>query len=165
MLYTCTLTTPLGEMTAAANGEALVGLWFVGQKYYPPHTETWIERPDLEVFEDLRAWLAEYFAGRDPAMELSLAPQGTPFQTAVWKALLAIPTGQVTTYSAIARELARGRGASMSSQAVGGAVGRNPISIIVPCHRVVGVNGSLTGYAGGLDRKKALLDLEKADIH
>ena len=163
MLYTCTLTTPLGDMTAAANGEALVGLWFVGQKYYPPHTETWIEKPELEVFEDLRAWLADYFAGRTPMADLPLEPQGTPFQTAVWKALRAIPTGQLTTYSAIARELAGGR-ASMSSQAVGGAVGRNPISIVIPCHRVIGINGSLTGYAGGLDRKKALLELEKAPL-
>lgn len=163
MFYTCTVATPLGDMTAAANGEALTGLWFLGQKYYPRGAEAWLEQPEHEVFSALRAWLEDYFAGRFPAADLPLAPQGTPFQTAVWKILRAIPRGEVTTYGAIARELSRLRGlGSMSAQAVGGAVGHNPISIIIPCHRVVGANGSLTGYAGGLDRKKNLLELEKA---
>ena len=164
MFYTCTVATPLGEMTAAAaSNEALTGLWFVGQKYYPLSAETWLEQPGHEVFNALRVWLADYFAGHAPVPDLPLAPQGTPFQNAVWKALRAIPKGKVTTYSVIARELSHMRGlGSMSAQAVGGAVGHNPISIIIPCHRVVGANGSLTGYAGGLDRKKNLLELEKA---
>lgn len=163
MFYTCTVATPLGDMTAAAGNEALTGLWFVGQKYYPRNAETWLEKPAYEIFNALRTWLDDYFSGRSPAADLPLAPKGTAFQNAVWKILCAIPRGEVTTYSAIARELpiARGFGA-MSAQAVGGAVGRNPISIIIPCHRVVGASGSLTGYAGGIDRKKSLLDLEKA---
>ena len=161
MFYTCTVATPLGDMTAAASNEALTGLWFVGQKYYPKNTETWLGKPEHEVFSSLRAWLADYFSGRAPAPDLPLAPQGTPFQNAVWKILRAIPKGEVTTYSVIARGLSHARGlGSMSAQAVGGAVGRNPISIIIPCHRVVGTGGNLTGYAGGLERKKALLDLE-----
>ena len=157
------LNTPLGAVTASAEGGALTGLWFIGQKYYPAKTERWIVKPDYPVFETLRAWLSDYFTGVTVSPNLQLAPQGTPFQKAVWDILLQIPYGQVTTYGEIAKQIAAAQGlSSMSAQAVGGAVGHNPISILIPCHRVVGSNQSLTGYAGGLDKKEALLRLEGA---
>jgi methylated-DNA-[protein]-cysteine S-methyltransferase len=163
-------------MTAAAEDGALTGLWVIGQKYYPPAGD-WTSRPDYPVFEALREWLAVYFSGRAPppwkgrrlpgagaetgAGELRLNPRGTDFQKAVWEILLAIPYGELSTYGAIAKELAAARGLdSMSAQAAGGAVGHNPISVLIPCHRVLGSTGSLTGYAGGLDKKRALLRLE-----
>ena len=164
MIYTTTIDTPLGEMTAAAKEEALIGLWFVGQKHYPGETGRWNDAPGYTVFEALRRYLAEYFAGNAGVPDLPLDPQGSPFQQAVWDILLEIPRGEVTTYGQIGEIIARGRGlASMSAQAVGGAVGRNPISILIPCHRVVGSDGRLTGYAGGLDRKEALLRIESVD--
>lgn len=161
MTYTCTIETPLGLMTAAAEGDALTGLWFNDQKYFPPGAERWTEAPDYPVFAALRDELERYFSGRGYSGNLKLAPQGTPFQRAVWEALARIPHGETATYGDIAREIARATGqGSMSAQAVGGAVGHNRISILIPCHRVVGANGALTGYAGGLHRKEALLRLE-----
>lgn len=167
MIYTCTLSTPLGDITAAAEGEALTGLWFIGQKYYPSSTDSWIEEPEQRVFQILQTWLDHYFSGREGSAPLpELAPKGTDFQKAVWDILLEIPRGRLTTYGEIAKKLAASKGlASMSAQAVGGAVGHNPISILIPCHRVVGADGSLTGYAGGLEKKKALLTLEQAVIN
>jgi methylated-DNA-[protein]-cysteine S-methyltransferase len=162
MTYTCTVETPLGAMTAAADEQALTGLWFVGQKHYPARVSEWTTAPDHPVFAALRRQLHSYFEGGTTAEELQLAPQGSPFQKAVWDALRRIPLGETVTYGDIAREMAGARGLdSMSAQAVGGAVGRNPISILIPCHRVVGRDGSLTGYAGGLDRKETLLRLER----
>ena len=164
MIYTCTVDTPLGPMTASAAEGALTGLWFIGQKYYPSKTDTWVWAPDYPVFEALRVWLADYFSGRDGLSKLPLDPQGTSFQKTVWQILLEIPFGQVTTYGVVAKKLALARGlSSMSAQAVGGAVGHNPISILIPCHRVVNANRSLTGYAGGMDKKRALLQLEQVD--
>lgn len=152
--------SPLGEMILASDGESLTGLWFLGQKHAPP-LSTDPEQADLPVFAQARAWLAAYFQGKDPGPAPLLRPAGTPFQQAVWQLLLGIPYGRTTTYKALAGQLAGQRGLeSMSAQAVGGAVGRNPISILIPCHRVMGSDGSLTGYAGGLDRKRALLELE-----
>ncbi len=165
MIYTCTIDTPLGTMTAAAKDETLIGLWFVGQKYYPPHTDQWISEPAHSVFTSTRNHLAHYFSGKASALDVRLAPPGTPFQKTVWDILSRIPMGQVATYGQIARHIAQTRGlASMSAQAVGSAVGHNPISILIPCHRVVGFNGSLTGYAGGLDKKAALLRIEKVKL-
>ena len=165
MTYSCTIETPLGAAMAAAEGDALTGFWFIGQKYYPAAASGWEERPDLPVFAALRSWLKSYFAAEKPSLDIPLAPRGTEFQRAVWDALVRIPRGQVTTYGEIARELAKSRGTSaMSAQAVGGAVGHNPISVLIPCHRVVGSTGSLTGYAGGLEKKEALLSLEGADV-
>lgn len=165
MIYTCTIDTPLGNMTAAATEEALVGLWFVGQKYYPLQTDLWIHEPDRSVFASARDYLGDYFSGSAGASRVPLAPQGSPFRKAVWAILLTIPWGEVATYGQIARQIASRLGiASMSAQAVGGAIGHNPISILIPCHRVVGADGSLTGYAGGLERKAALLGIEKADV-
>lgn len=161
MTYTCSIETPLGAMTAAAEDDALTGLWFIGQKYYPPATAAWVEKPDYPVFTALRAHLSRYFAGNDPELGISLAPHGSPFRKSVWDILLKIPFGETVTYGEIARAIAHAEGlASMSSQAVGGAVGHNPISILIPCHRVVGADRSLTGYAGGVERKEALLRLE-----
>src|SRR5262245_38896378 len=160
-MYTSKIETPLGAMTAAAENDALVGLWFVGQKYYPAGTAHWISDPGHAVFEALRLRLDGYFSGRRSGNEVPLAPKGSPFQMAVWDALRRIPYGNTTTYGDLAREIARARGlGSMSAQAIGGAVGHNPISILIPCHRVVGCGGKLTGYAGGIERKEALLRLE-----
>lgn len=165
MIYTCTIDTPLSAVTVSAEEGMITGLWFIGQKYYPAGTESWMTKPDYPVFEALRAWLSGYFAGMAEAPGLRLAPRGTPFQKEVWEMLLQIPYGQVTTYGEIARKLAAARGLpSMSAQAVGRAIGHNPISILIPCHRVVGSNKSLTGYAGGLDKKAALLRLEGVDL-
>lgn len=159
--YTCSIETPLGTMTAAACDRALSGLWFVGQKHYPQETAHWQHCPDHAVFGALRLSLSRYFSGEIGLPEPELAPRGTPFQMAVWQALLAIPYGETVSYAEIARQIARARGISaMSAQAVGGAVGRNPITILIPCHRVLGSDGKLTGYAGGIDRKLALLRLE-----
>jgi methylated-DNA-[protein]-cysteine S-methyltransferase len=147
-------------MTASAEGDYLTGLWFSGQKYFPVHTGTWQTKEDHPVFEKLRPWLKEYFAGSSlwsrAGKLFKLSPHGTDFQKQVWKALLDIPHGKLSSYGAIAKQL------GSSPRAVGGAVGHNPISILIPCHRVVGSGGKLTGYAGGLDRKTALLTLEGA---
>ncbi len=162
MIYTSTIDTPLGEMTAAARNEALVGLWFIGQRYYPRQTADWTSEPDHPIFKSLRHYLKGYFLEEAAVCTIRLAPSGSSFQETVWAFLSTIPMGQVVTYKQIADHIARIRGlASMSAQAVGGAVGHNPISILIPCHRVVGFDGSLTGYAGGLERKAALLRIEK----
>lgn len=162
-MQACYIETPLGKALATAHDGAITGFWFVGQKYYPDAAQTMEEEADTPVFAALRAWLAGYFAGENPEPGFALAPKGTDFQKEIWEELLQIPYGQVTTYGAIARQLAKKKGlASMSAQAVGGAVGHNRISLLIPCHRVVGANGSLTGYAGGLDKKTVLLKLEGA---
>jgi len=153
-------------MQAAAEDDALRGLWFIGQKYFPPGAETWLNAPDYPVFVFLEAWLKDYFARKNPRLTIPLSPRGTSFQQAVWKLLLEIPYGATTSYGAIAARLAStnnrstGETSRSAAQAVGGAVGHNPISLLIPCHRVLGANGSLTGYAGGLEKKRALLELE-----
>ncbi len=165
MLIT-TLETPLGPATAAASEQgALTGFWFIGQQYYPKQAAAWTVSPDAQSFAALRKWLDAYFAGKNPAIDFPLAPQGTPFRQAIWEMLLAIPYGQLTTYGALAKAYAGRAGlASMSAQAVGGAVGHNPISVLIPCHRVVGTDGTLTGYAGGVGKKTALLRLEGVQL-
>lgn len=148
-------------MTLASDGEALTGLWFQGQKHYPDLTG-W-RQEDLPVFARTRAWLDTYFNREVPDFTPPLRPAGTAFQKEVWAILAAIPYGVTRTYADVAQELARRKGLPrMSARAVGSAVGRNPISLIIPCHRVVGKSGRLTGYAGGLDKKCALLELEGA---
>ena len=156
--------SPLGTIFLAADNGALAGLWLEGQKYFAATLdEAAVERDDLPVFRQAAAWLDAYFA-KQPLPDLPpLAPKGSDFRQAVWKLLLEIPYGQVTTYGALAQIL-RNRGISAAAQAVGGAVGHNDISLIIPCHRVVGANGSLTGYAGGVDKKIKLLELERADM-
>ena len=157
--------SPLGEMLLTADTAGLTGLWFVGQKYFPQDLEENRQKADLPIFQEVKRWLDIYFSGREPDFMPPLHLTGTPFQKEVWDILLTIPYGKTLTYGDIANQLAAKRGLThMSAQAVGGAVGRNPVSIIVPCHRCVGSKGQLTGYAGGIDRKTALLALEKADI-
>ena len=159
--YVSKYSSVLGSMTMAGSGKALTGLWIDGQRYFGDTLPEQFEERDLPVFEETRRWLDIYFQGKDPGFTPPLCLEGSPFRKAVWKILLSIPYGQTMTYGEIAKRIAKQRGISrMSAQAVGGAVGHNPISIIVPCHRVVGTNGSLTGYAGGIDKKAELLRLE-----
>jgi methylated-DNA-[protein]-cysteine S-methyltransferase len=162
MKVKCCIRTPLGDMLAISDQGSLCGLWFIGQKHEPEDVGLLVDDPDNPVLTALRGQLDAYFAGQRHSFDLSLAPVGTAFQMEVWELLLSIPNGETTTYGALARQLAVRRGGAIpSAQAIGGAVGRNPISILIPCHRVIGANGSLTGYAGGLARKEALLALEK----
>ena len=157
MTYTTYYSSPLGKIILVSDGAALTELDFAEDV---PAASVEHTQKDLPVFEEVSRWLDVYFAGRDPGTLPPLAPHGTAFQQAVWKILRGIPYGTTTTYGGIAAHIAAARGGRMSAQAVGGAVGRNPISILIPCHRVIGADGSLTGYAGGLDKKEALLRLE-----
>ena len=161
MTYTSYYNSPLGNILIASDGERLTGLWFVGQKYYA-HTldEETKDCLNLSLFSTVSDWLDAYFSKQKPSVaDLPLAPSGGMFRQSIWNELLAIPYGKVMSYGAIAKRVG-----CKSAQAVGGAVGHNPISIIIPCHRVIGSNGSLTGYAGGIDRKLKLLELEGVDI-
>lgn len=164
MTYTKRYMSPVGEILLAADDAGLTGLWFEGSKYFAAELpKTHIEQ-DTPVLLETIQWLDVYFSGKEPDFTPPLHLIGSDFRQAVWNILLSIPYGRTMTYGQIAKQLAKNTGIDkMSAQAVGGAVGHNPISIIVPCHRVVGTNGSLTGYAGGLDKKIALLELEKAD--
>ena len=162
MEYTNEYISPLGKILLASDGHALTGLWFEGQKYFAAKLERDHEEKDLPVFAQVAEWLALYFNGKNPAFTPPLTLKGAPFQKEVWEAMLAIPFGQTTTYAKIAAQIAKHRGlASMSAQAVGSAVAHNPISLIIPCHRVVGSDGSLTGYAGGIEKKEWLLAMER----
>ncbi|SDA32433.1 methylated-DNA-[protein]-cysteine S-methyltransferase [Ruminococcus sp. YE71] len=154
--------SPLGNIILASNGDSLTGLWFNGQKHFPHYLTSESTEAELLVFAQTVNWLDAYFSGKEPNFTPPISLQTTPFRKAVYEILLTIPYGQTMTYGEIAHILAEQKGVQrMSAQAVGGAVGHNPISIIIPCHRVVGVNGSLTGYAGGLDKKIELLKLER----
>jgi methylated-DNA-[protein]-cysteine S-methyltransferase len=167
MNYSTYYSSPIGSILLVGHGESLVGLWIEGQKYFGATVEeTMIENSNLPMFAAIKNWLDKYFAGQKPAIsDLTLAPNGSAFRRAVWNFLCQIPYGEVITYGDIAKKMAlKMNKAFMSSQAVGGAVGHNPISIIIPCHRVVGANGSLTGYAGGLDKKIKLLEHEGVDM-
>ena len=161
MLYTSHYASPLGGMTLVSDGTALVGLYFDGQKYAAQGLDATRTQKNLLIFEEARRWLDVYFSGRKPDFTPPTAPAGTAFQQSVWEILRTIPYGQTVTYGAIARRIEQNTGCRMSAQAVGGAVGRNPISILIPCHRVIGADGSLTGYAGGLDKKAYLLRIEE----
>ena len=167
MFYSTVFPSPIGMITLACDsGKTLAGLWLEGQKYHGDTIpEAMIQKNNVPIFTATKKWLDKYFKGKNPAIsELSLAPIGGEFRQGVWSILCKIPYGRVITYGDIAKKMAKkmNRG-SMSSQAVGGAVGHNPISIIIPCHRVVGSNGSLTGYAGGVKTKMKLLQLEGVD--
>lgn len=163
MHYTAEYESPLGSILLASDGEALTGLWFKGQKYFALYLDAEHEERELPVFREAARWLDRYFEGRAPGPLPPVHFTGTPFQNEIWGLLAEIPYGQTRTYGDLAAEYARRHGlARMSAQAVGGAVGRNEVSVIVPCHRVVGASGSLTGYAGGIDKKVALLKLEGA---
>ena len=157
-MLACSRTdSPLGPLLLAASNQGLAGAWFVEGQRDAPDASGWAAAPDHPVLRQAAAQLAEYFSGRREHFDLPLdLSNGTPFQQAVWQALLAIPCGQTTSYGELARRIGRPK----AVRALGAAVGRNPVSIIVPCHRVIGADGSLTGYAGGLERKTALLRIE-----
>jgi len=148
--------SPLGQILLVANDEAVTGLHFVGEKYYPAIDNAWRHQPNAKLIVRVRKQLDEYFAGKRQDFDLAVDPAGTPFQRGVWRALQKIPYGATMNYGALAQRI----GKPSASRAVGAANGRNPISIVIPCHRVIGANGDLTGYAGGMERKAALLRLE-----
>ena len=167
MYYMTQCESPVGQITLASDGQNLVGLWLKGQKYFGDTVnEEMKTADDLDIFKATNNWLNRYFAGENPAIsELALAPIGGTFRQEVWRLLCEIPYGEVTTYGEIARKVAEKLlKTNMSAQAVGGAVGHNPVSIVIPCHRVVGTNGSLTGYAGGVDKKIWLLTHEGVNV-
>ena len=161
--YTMTYASPLGELLLACDDTGLTGLWFAGAKYYANGLDPAAQQQRTPILADTAKWLDQYFSGKIPDFMPPLHPAGTPFQHAVWALLCNIPYGETITYGDLARQLAAKRGiAHMSAQAIGGAVGHNKISILIPCHRVLGANGSLTGYAAGTETKAALLKLEGA---
>lgn len=166
MAYLTNYLSPIGKLLLASDGQSLIGLWIEGQRYYADTLTGNIEEnaDDLPVFEETKTWLDNYFRGKNPGTHyLKLSPYGSEFRKRVWSILRTIPYGQVMTYGAIAKIIAAEDGKKIvSAQAVGGAIGRNPISIIIPCHRVVGSGGKLTGYAAGLETKDRLLKMEKS---
>ena len=165
MQYITHYQSPVGDILLAADETGLTGLWFDGQKYYADRLDPKNKEKDTPVLAQAKEWLTIYFSGREPLFSPPVHMSGTPFQLSVWKILQKIPYGKTVTYGEIAKEIAERKGLSrISAQAAGGAVGHNKISIIIPCHRVVGANGSLTGYAGGIEKKVKLLTLEKTDM-
>ena len=156
------IQTPLGEVRLRSDGESLTGLWFVGQVNDAKDVNDIEIQDDLPIFGQVESWLESYFSGKQTPITIQLNPQGTIFQERVWQILQEIPYGETMTYGEIAQIIAKEKGvATFSAQAVGQAVGKNPISILIPCHRVVGKNGALTGYAGGIHRKEQLINLER----
>ena len=165
MYYISKYNSPVGKITLASNGPELTGLWFDGQKYFGANLPEACEEKELPIFEKTKKWLNEYFSGKSPDFTPALSMSGiSSFRKRVWEILLSVPFGKTITYGQIAKEIEAETGKKVSAQAVGGAVGHNVISIIIPCHRVIGSDGSLTGYAGGTDKKAALLKLEHAGI-
>lgn len=165
MIYTCTYASILGEILLAADETGLTGLWFKGQKYFANTLPDEKISQETPILVETRKWLDIYFSGKEPKFMPPLHPVGSAFRQDVWKILLQIPYGQTMTYGEIAKKIAEmNHTTKMSAQAVGGAVGHNDISIIIPCHRVVGSNGNLTGYAGGIEKKVSLLKLEHVDM-
>ena len=158
--------SPLGDITMASDGKALTGLWFDEQKYFADTLSAEYSERDLAIFDETDHWLEIYFSGKDPGFIPALNMRTTEFRKAVWEVLLTIPYGATMTYGQIAARIANQRNVlRMSAQAVGGAVGHNAISLIIPCHRVVGADGSLTGYAGGIDKKRQLLQMEGINMN
>ncbi len=165
MKYMSRYESPLGEVTLVADDKSLVGLWFIGQKNYMFNIDSDVKSEDNSILIEAKEWLDAYFEGKNPDKVLPLHFKGTDFQKEVWKILYTIPYGKTMTYGEIAKMIAKKRGIKrMSSQAIGGAISHNPIAIIVPCHRVIGSDGRLTGYAGGIGIKKRLLELEGINI-
>lgn len=164
MQYTQYYESPIGKILLSGTETRLTGLWFAGQKYYAATLPKEHCEKDLAIFDQARKWLDIYFSGKKPDFTPPLSMETTPFRKAVWEILLTIPYGQTMTYGEISKKIATQKGLnSMSAQAVGNAVGHNPISLVIPCHRVVGASGNPTGYAGGIDKKIYLLALEKAE--
>ena len=165
MVYTCHYESQLGGILLAADEIGLTGLWFDGQKYFARELPVERTEKEMPILTETKRWLDIYFTGTEPDFLPLLHPIGSTFRQEVWKLLLQIPYGKTVTYGELARQLAEKRGLPrMSAQAVGGAVGHNQISVLIPCHRVVGANGSLTGYAGGIQKKVKLLELEGTDV-
>lgn len=163
MNYIYKYNSPLGPLTVASDGKTIIGLWFDGQKYFADTLGAEHEEREFPVFKRAREWLDVYFSGTEPGFSLPVSMDSSPFRMRVWEILKDIPYGQTVTYGEIAGRIEKETGQRVSAQAVGGAVGHNPISIIVPCHRVMGAGGKLTGYAGGVDIKLRLLALEGVD--
>ncbi|WP_458403996.1 methylated-DNA--[protein]-cysteine S-methyltransferase [Methanobrevibacter sp.] len=158
MYFSTDYASPLGDLLIASDGEAICGVWFLDQKHFKSSVDgDMIQKDDLAIFKTVKRWFDDYFNGLNPEISFKLKPHGSDFRRKVWKILSEIPYGETLTYGEIAKRISP----AMSAQAVGGAVGHNPIAVLIPCHRVLGANGNLTGYAGGLDRKTELLKLEK----
>lgn len=155
-MYCTTYDSQIGKILIASDGEAICGVWFYGQKHFPAVDEL-EKNDDLAIFNCARQWFDDYFSGKNPKISFKLKARGSEFRIKVWRILSEISYGETMTYGEIASRISP----TMSSQAVGGAVGHNPIAILIPCHRVLGADGKLTGYAGGLDKKRKLLELEK----
>lgn len=167
MLYKTTYHSPIGNLLLVSNENSLLGIWIENQKYYLANIKEPLQKEDnLDIFIQTKNWLDRYFQGEKPNISaLSLVPRGSKFRQTVWQCLLEIPYGKVITYGELAKTVAKKLNKkTMSAQAIGGAVGHNPISIIIPCHRVVGSNKSLTGYAGGIEKKTKLLELEGIEV-
>lgn len=162
MTYIYDFSTPIGDITLASNGEALSGLWFKDQKYYKRTVGNDFVIKNIAVFDEVIDFITKYSNGERVVFNGKIAPKGTSFQKRVWAILPTIPYGKTATYKEIAKRIEAETGRGMSAQAVGNAVSKNPISIIIPCHRVIGSDGSLTGYAGGIEKKVRLLKLENA---
>ena len=163
-MFERTIQAPLGEIRLRSDGKSLTGLWFVGQVNDAKDNSDIEIKDDLPIFGQVETWLESYFSGEQTPIKIPLQPKGTIFQERVWKILQEIPYGETMTYGEIAQRIAKEKGvATYSAQAVGQAVGKNPISILIPCHRVLGKNGALTGYAGGVHRKEQLLNLERGN--
>lgn len=161
-MFESRLHSPLGEVRLRSDGESLKGLWFVGQVNDAKDIDDIEIKNDLPIFGQVESWLESYFSGKQTSITIPLQPKGTSFQQRVWQILQEIPYGETMTYGEIAHRIAKEKGVeTFSAQAVGQAVGKNPISILIPCHRVLGKNGALTGYAGGVHRKEKLLQLER----
>lgn len=165
-MFESRLHSPLGEVRLRSDGESLIGLWFVGQVNDAKDIDDIEIKNDLPIFGQVESWLESYFSGKQTSITIPLQPKGTSFQQRVWQILQEIPYGETMTYGEIAQRIAKEKGVeTFSAQAVGQAVGKNPISILIPCHRVLGKNGALTGYAGGVHRKEQLLQLERGKIN
>jgi methylated-DNA-[protein]-cysteine S-methyltransferase len=165
MNYLSYYSSPLGKMALLSDREKLTAILFCGQRFYNERMECEHEEKDLPVFTRTKEWLDIYFTGKNPKFTPPVSLYGTPFQLSVWNLITNIPYGETVTYGELAQKIASANGISkMSARAVGAAVGRNPISIIIPCHRVIGSNGNLTGYSGGIDKKLKLLQLEQANV-
>jgi methylated-DNA-[protein]-cysteine S-methyltransferase len=161
MEYICKIKSPVGALTVSSDGKNICGLWIGGQKYFAKTLGNDVVEQNLPVFENLRKWLDIYFSGKEPDFMPPLMPKGSPFQNSIWNKLCKIPYGKTTSYGELAQQFElENKDRHTSPRAIGGAVGHNPISILIPCHRVLGKNGSLTGYAGGLAAKIKLLNLE-----
>lgn len=166
-MYYCTYESKIGLLYLISDGKSLIGCYLEGQKYFPNNIDNYYLNEELSILVKSKDWLEKYFNGENPSIdEIPLNFNGTEFRNTVWEVLKEIPYGEVVTYRYIAEKIAKAKGLNtMSAQAVGGAVGHNPLLIFVPCHRVIGVDGSLTGYAAGLENKRFLLDLESDNNH